>query len=1415
MTVTSDSSSGSGGLHRGSDGDEIMSWRSRVRLGALACASAGAVVFAGGLPVAADPVTPTSPQCTVSNTTVTCSGDLSDGVEVDAGSNVYTTLVINDLTADIEKKYGVKFISINDDIDISIDTGSFDIINSENFGAGIYAWTKSDGHVAVSMTGDIITSGDSSDGIFVNSGGNIDIKVIGNITTNGYKGDGISATSRDDIEIIVTGDITASGIFSRGISAFNHDGESIIINQAGDITASKFGIYAFRDNDNRIDDDAIKITMNGDISTSGTYSTGIIAIAREQGDIIIAIKGDITATANNSHGITAIGFSGGDITVEVEGDIVTTGSGIRAFNYADGDITASLTGDITTSDDFSNGIFVTSRDDINIIVTGDITASGISSRGISAFNHDGGNIIINQTGDITASKFGIYAFRGIDNKIDDDAIKITMNGDIFTSSTDSTGIIAIAREQGDIIIAMKGDITTTADNSHGITAFGSGSGDITVEIEGDIVTTGSGIRAFNYAGGDITVLLAGDITTSDDSSSGITAVVNGDANAEITVNGDISISGDSSAGINVASYDNSNADINVTGDMTISGDHSDGIYARSYGSGPITVTLTGDISTSGNKSHAIYGYAGGDVDIDVTGNINTSGDRSYAVRSFSYGNSDIMMTGDITSTGYRSSGIFTYSRGDTEILVDGNITTSGYNSPGIFALSDIIINNNGNVKIKVDGDIKTSDTSSDGIKVLGAHASNVEVIVNGDISTSGSYSSDGIDIRHLYSDDNGNIDVTVAGDITTTGIGSNGIDIHAANGDASINLNGGTISAATGNGIRFENGEDNTLTINNDVTISGKGKYKLVNVTYKNVDVRGGDGNETINNYGTFTAPGSIDLGEGINVFNNMADATFKSGKSVILGNDADDLFTNWGNLSPGGSSAVQRTELTGNFVNKQASKFTVTVDSTGSDQLIVNGTARLEGGTVVVQGAYEGSYKILEASNIDGQFDDVLDTLFIDHSLNYVDETVMLSSTSKNSTSKSVSFCDFATTANQQMACQNLSTPWKNNQTASSSLNQSDAVNQLYDQYFNDEYDDLEILAVNDKHSDMPSLLELAIMSLYTPEQAQAAYDDLTGELHASIKGTLMETGQKMITQINHRMDGNFNSFDTQTVMETFDNPSLLVNDQSGFWLTSYQPSSELDLISSKELIDTDLGGILLGIDGALSNRWRFGILGSYGQKDITQPARFSSALVDTWSLGVYGGAESGASRLSFGAIYSGHAIATSRSVSISFLNEDLTASYGARSWQLFGETAHRIQAGNLALEPFAGVSSINLHTDRFSETGGEMTALTASSDNNHTAFTTLGMRSAIDLNNRIQARAMVGWRHGFGDTSPLSTLARMDTPSGTVMGSPIAKNALLAEFGLEASVLENAVLGVAYNGRHADGTTDHGLKANLKLRF
>lgn len=78
-----------------------------------------------------------------------------------------------------------------------------------------------------------------------------------------------------------------------------------------------------------------------------------------------------------------------------------------------------------------------------------------------------------------------------------------------------------------------------------------------------------------------------------------------------------------------------------------------------------------------------------------------------------------------------------------------------------------------------------------------------------------------------------------------------------------------------------------------------------------------------------------------------------------------------------------------------------------------------------------------------------------------------------------------------------------------------------------------------------------------------------------------------------------------------------------------------------------------------------------------------------------------------------------------------------------------------------------------------------------------------------------MLGWRHAFGDTTPLSTHTFAGSDAFAIAGVPIAKDAALVEAGLDVNLSKAASLGLSYQGQFGNGATQNGFDARLNVSF
>lgn len=187
------------------------------------------------------------------------------------------------------------------------------------------------------------------------------------------------------------------------------------------------------------------------------------------------------------------------------------------------------------------------------------------------------------------------------------------------------------------------------------------------------------------------------------------------------------------------------------------------------------------------------------------------------------------------------------------------------------------------------------------------------------------------------------------------------------------------------------------------------------------------------------------------------------------------------------------------------------------------------------------------------------------------------------------------------------------------------------------------------------------------------------------------------------------------------------------------------------------------------------------------------------------------------FGGSYAWHDIKTARSVAFTGFSDSLSDFYGAQTGQIFGEAGYRFDHAATGFEPFANLAHVHLNTDGYRETGGAA-ALSAGGQSMETTFTTIGFRAETMVNlgeTAARLTGMAGWRHAFGDVTPLATHAFAGGDAFTVAGVPIAKDAFVLDLGATVNLAEDATLGLSYNGQFASSFTDSGLRANLNVRF
>lgn len=537
----------------------------------------------------------------------------------------------------------------------------------------------------------------------------------------------------------------------------------------------------------------------------------------------------------------------------------------------------------------------------------------------------------------------------------------------------------------------------------------------------------------------------------------------------------------------------------------------------------------------------------------------------------------------------------------------------------------------------------------------------------------------------------------------------------------------------------------------------------------------------------TFTGPTSV-IGGRLAVNGSLAGSTVTVSGGGILGGTGTvgGIVANSGGIVGPGNS-IGTLNVNGNVSFAAGSIYQVETNAAGqSDKIAATGSATLNGGTVVASGAalMGTKYTILTAAGgISGTFagaSGATVTPFLAYGLTYDASNVYLGVSRSN-----VTFASAGSTRNQ--------------------------------------------IAAGGGADSLPlgSPLVGALTQLDLP-QARGAFDQLSGEVHASAKSVMIEDSRFLREAAIDRLRAAFDGVGAAAApVTTYVNGRPVLAqaavDGVAVWGRGFGSWGQWNGDGNAATVKRDIGGFVAGADAPFVDGWRVGVMGGYSRSTFRVADRNSSGASDNYHGGLYGGTQWGDLAFRSGLAYTRHELSISRSVGVPGVADMLRADYSAGTTQAFGEFGYRIRAGRTSLgyaafEPFANLAYVNLATDGFTEKGGA-TALTGRSDNTGVTFTTLGLRAStgFDIGNGMSAtaRGMLGWRHAFGDVTPVSIMAFAGGSPFTVAGVPIARNGAVVDLGFDVNVTPDAVLGFTYGGQFGSGVTDQTLRGNFAVRF
>ncbi|TPI90206.1 autotransporter domain-containing protein, partial [Mesorhizobium sp. B2-8-6] len=1135
----------------------------------------------------------------------------------------------------------------------------------------------------------------------------------------------------------------------------------------------------------------VGVTATGTIT--GTLAEGIVATGNDA--VSVSVLEAVTGATN---GLTLIGGTGGggDISVTgVGGFVGGTGDAANILNNGAGTLTVDIAG--ASNSTGGHGIYV--RDtalggDIGV-TTGavsalagtaidvqtrsetsnlDVTANGaIDGRsGISAVNLGGGTLTVTAAGPVTATgggSGGIFAQGSGGN------IKVTA-GDVT-----ATGFAGITAQMVFAATAATVDVTTgNVSGTRGIAATTGGTGAITVTTAGMITgTLSEGILA--AGGGAVTVNAANTVTGATD---GLELIAGTGGAGDILVTGAGGFAGGSGDAANILNNGSGTVSVNISG--ASSSMAGKGIVVRDTAAGGAITVTTG----------AVTALAGSKDAIDIQAQSTTGNVTALANGDIKSGNAGIVTaifpaaaTGNINVTANGAIGARfgvdaeNLGSGSTTVKTVGPVTATSGN--GVYARTT-----GGSVLVNAGAVSSTGNTAIIARQTNAAGAGTVGVTTTGAVSG----------LTGIEATNSGTGTVTVTANSAVTGTAAEGIK---ATGAGVVNVNVAGTASGVARGVTVT-GSSGTITntsvgtirnssglLTDSALVATGGPFVLANAGFITGTVTFGAAADTFNNNGTWrTAGGTSDFGGGGDTMTNgpgsIVDAAGVGGIATTNFTNLA-MFVNQGRTTVVNGFAGDVLNTSGNAQFDGSSIYAVDIGGLNqSDKFVSTGTTTLAAGSTLevhmVGNLQVGAqYKVLTADGgLTGEFGSVTgvtNTAFLSVTDTYDANNAYLD------VAKVRDFADAGLTPNQIATGEGL--------------------------------DSLTSGAVFG-----------AVAGLATDAEARAAFDQLSGEIHASAKGMLVEDSRFVRDAATSRIRAAFGDGSTAAlpVMAYGEGgPEMVAADTDRFavWGQAFGSWGNTDSDGNAAAFDRSTGGLLAGAD-TLVGGWRVGLLGGYSHANFDADDRSSSGDADNYHLGLYGGTNWGAIAFRTGAAYSWSSLSTKRSVALNGFADQLSADYDAGTAQIFGELAYKVgssgpDAEGFKFEPFVNLAYVSVHTDGFTEKGGAA-ALTSAGSTTDATFTTLGLRGSTGFalgNINATARGMLGWRHAFGDTTPLSTVAFAGSDAFTIAGVPIATDSAVIEAGIDLKMSANATLALSYSGQFGGGAVDNGAKLDLAVKF
>lgn len=1118
---------------------------------------------------------------------------------------------------------------------------------------------------------------------------------------------------------------------------------------------------------------AVDTTLNGNGLTLSMTGDGRITYTDVQASSLTGAGVSFVSTG-------ASGLDAGSVQVFSDGAIVANGAqGLRVENAGGGDTAAVWLGPIVNTG--GAGVFM--RDavgsgDLNLVV-GDINASddairfdfhgsgllGLTALGPIVSGTGSGLRIEGDTangdynielGDVTGGAWGVL--------IDNDGVGATRL--VSTGTITGLGQAGITLNGG----AFTTDIDVTVDQvngeTYGLQITNAGTGSTTIVASGTVAaSTLDGIVAVNDVNTDQLSITATDVF----GRSGIIALNYGAGATQVVSTG--LVAGFEADGVRVQN-DTTATDVLIDVNDVVGGNN--GINVVNFGSGLTRVISDGVVTGGAGNGVAVQtGTASQSLVVEVS---EVHGqDNGVLLNNVGSGVTVLAATGDISAvvgSGIRVDNGF----GTTEVQIDVAAVAGG--DRGIWASSEGL----GGVYVNATGPVSGDDIGI--LAEMGAAGANV--IVNAvDVFSAGNgivAANDGDGLTRIVS--------------TGTVVGTDQVGIRAFGGAASFNVVVDANNASGGfsgvSAVSFGLGSVEITTRGvvqgGSQGVEGFSDTNGVNILNEGV-IRNSSGLSSdrailasgafvvLENQGTVTgelaviADASLFVNEGVwntaggtSQFEGGDDAVFNNEAGTVIGGGGAgievtlwsglEFFNNRGLLRMADGGAGDRIDTSANALFEGTSVLTVDIGGAGASDLFrTTGTVEIEPGSTL-------TVNRVQPLVLNSQYVVVDAAGGLTGQFDFDDQMLTAFAGLRDGYTANTAYVEFV----QLKALADAAlTP---NQAAA-----AEGADSLTD----------------------GNPLKDALVLLPTEAAAQDAFDQVSGEIHPAVRTALAEDSRLPRGAVLDRLG--------------YGEPERSV------WGRVFGAFGSSDGDSNAAEFDRDSHGMIFGVDktfGALT----VGVAAGGFETEVKLGARRSEATVDSIHGLAYAGGQFEAWGVRGGVGYAFTSTETKRDILFPGFAEAARADYDGSVLQGFVEVGYRLSVNGGHVEPFVGLTALQVKTDAFTERGGDA-ALAGRSKADQTAVSTLGARFETNPDAAYSLRGSAGWRHSWGDLDPIGVHAFEGGDAFRILGASQSADAAFANVEARWKVSPAATFGIAYDGVVGVDGEDHAVTGSLRVVF